>query len=215
MCINYHKGNDMEQLLRSFEGNDVRFEYRDGDVWVNAADVCKAVGVKNYRDTIKNLDADEKGVGLTDTLGGPQKVTVVNESGLYTLIMRSRKPEAKRFRKWVTGEVLPSIRKTGAYSVAGFGMDMGILQKAVREAAEVEAARCRYELWKVAQSHGISSVEELKQLAAEAMENMGCTDPAPVNWRYAPPMRETVDRVTRQMVDAFSGQPPAEARVSG
>ncbi|MBR1602194.1 MAG: hypothetical protein IJ667_02000, partial [Synergistaceae bacterium] len=64
-----------------------------------------------------HLDADEKGVTKCDTPGGMQDMTIVSESGLYTLIMRSNKPEAKRFRKWVTSEVLPSIRKTGSYSV--------------------------------------------------------------------------------------------------
>ena len=189
-----------------FQNFPVNVEVKENEIWFVAKDVCAILKLTNSRMAIQSLDEDEKGVSNSYTPGGNQEVNIISESGLYRLIFKSRKPEARRFRKWVTGEVLPSIRKTGGYSVAGFGMDMGILQKAVNEAAEVEAARCRYELWKVAQSHGITSLAELRQLAAEAMENMGCTDPAPANWRYAPPMRETIDRVTRQMVDAFSGQ---------
>lgn len=84
-------------------------------VWFSAADVCSALGIKNHRDSLQHLDADEKGVVSTDTLGGQQKVSVVNESGLYALVLRSRKPEARKFAKWVTSEVLPAIRKTGGY----------------------------------------------------------------------------------------------------
>lgn len=84
-------------------------------IWFSAADVCAALGIKNHRDSLLHIDEDEKGVVSNDTLGGQQKISVVNESGLYALVLRSRKPEARKFAKWVTGEVLPSIRKTGGY----------------------------------------------------------------------------------------------------
>ncbi len=83
-----------------------------------AADVCRALGVTNASDAVRSLDEDEKGIGSIDTLGGYQEVVVVTESGLYALIFKSRKPNAVKFRKWVTAEVLPSIRRTGSYSVA-------------------------------------------------------------------------------------------------
>lgn len=83
--------------------------------WFVAKDVCAALGIANSRDSLESLDNDEKGVAITDTLGGPQELATVNESGLYALIFRSRKPEARLFRKWVTSEVLPAIRKTGQY----------------------------------------------------------------------------------------------------
>lgn len=88
--------------------------------WFSAREVCKAIGIVNHRDAVRKLDDDEKGVGLTDTLGGEQDSTIISESGLYTLILRCRDAVTPgtipyRFRKWVTGEVLPSIRKTGAY----------------------------------------------------------------------------------------------------
>jgi prophage antirepressor-like protein len=87
-------------------------------VWFSAADVCDVLGIKNHRDSLQHIDEDEKGVVSSDTLGGQQKISVVNESGLYALVLRSRKPEARKFAKWVTSEVLPAIRKTGSYSVA-------------------------------------------------------------------------------------------------
>lgn len=79
-------------------------------------DVCEVLGIGNVSDAIARLDDDEfDTIEVTDSIGRKQKTYVVNESGLYSLIMTSRKPEAKAFKKWVTSEVLPSIRKTGGY----------------------------------------------------------------------------------------------------
>lgn len=99
----------------NFDSFTVRAINRDGEIWFVAADVCAVLDIKNPRDAVSTLDDDEKDVGITDTLGGKQKFNIINESGLYALILRSRKPEARRFRKWVTSEVLAAIRKTGAY----------------------------------------------------------------------------------------------------
>jgi prophage antirepressor-like protein len=101
----------------SFEGKETRVVDVNGEPWWVAKDVCDVLGIQNARDEVaKCLDEDEKGVDKIDTLGGKQEMNVISESGLYALIMRSNKPEAKRFRKWVTSEVLPAIRKTGSYS---------------------------------------------------------------------------------------------------
>ena len=86
----------------------------DGEPWFVAADLLDALTLD--RKALERLDDDEKGVNSIHTLGGDQQMTVINESGLYSLILTSRKPEAKRFKKWITSEVLPSIRKTGSYS---------------------------------------------------------------------------------------------------
>lgn len=83
--------------------------------WFVAKDVCAALEIANSRDALASLEEDEKGVAITDTLGGPQKFSTINESGLYALIFRSRKPVARLFRRWVTGEVLPAIRQRGHY----------------------------------------------------------------------------------------------------
>jgi anti-repressor protein len=95
--------------LRVFEG--------ENGPWISAGDVCLALGIANARDAVASLDDDEKGVAITDTLGGPQEIRTVNESGMYALVFRSRKPEAQKFRKWVTSEVLPAIRQTGGYNL--------------------------------------------------------------------------------------------------
>lgn len=88
----------------------------NGEIWFVAKDVCDALEIKNSRDALTRLDADEKNtVVLIDGIGNPNK-SVVNEYGLYTLVLSSRKPEAKTFKRWVTHDVLPSIRKTGQYS---------------------------------------------------------------------------------------------------
>ena len=109
----------MNNGIQVFENSDfgrIRVVERDGEPWFVAADVCRALDVVNSRDAVARLDTDEKNtVVLTDgTPGNPQK-TVVNEPGLYTLILGSRKPEAKAFKRWVTHEVIPSVRKHGAY----------------------------------------------------------------------------------------------------
>lgn len=100
----------------TYNSAQIRTIERNGEPWFVAKDVCEILSISKYRDAVARLDEDERGSVRVDTLGGEQEMAAVNESGLYTLILRSDKPEAKPFRKWVTAEVLPSIRKTGAYS---------------------------------------------------------------------------------------------------
>lgn len=85
--------------------------------WFVAKDICDCLKLQNVTDRLRSLDDDEKLTYVVDRSGQNREVNLVNESGLYNLIFQSRKPEAKKFRKWVTSEVLPSIRKTGSYSV--------------------------------------------------------------------------------------------------
>ncbi|MGE4292377.1 MAG: BRO family protein [Desulfovibrio sp.] len=101
-----------------FDGNAVRVVLRDGEPWFVAKDVCQCLGIvwKGSDSTGPLLDDDEWIASVVPTPGGPQKMACVSESGLYSLIFTSRKPEARRFRKWVTSEVLPSIRRTGGYA---------------------------------------------------------------------------------------------------
>lgn len=98
-----------------YGNNDVRTAEMNGEPWFVLKDVCKALGIAKYRDVADRLDADERAPIRVDTPGGAQEMTCINESGLYNVILRSDKPEAKPFRKWVTAEVLPTIRKHGAY----------------------------------------------------------------------------------------------------
>lgn len=94
---------------------EVRTTTVDGEPWFCLNDVCEVLLIANPWNVSKRLDPDEKGLYQMDTPGGKQGITFVNESGLYMVILRSDKPEAKPFRKWVTSEVLPAIRKTGRY----------------------------------------------------------------------------------------------------
>lgn len=109
----------MDNKLMTFESaafGKIRTLTIDGEPWFVAADVCRALEIINSRDAVARLDDDEKNtVVLTDGIrGNPQRV-IVNEPGLYTLILGSRKPEAKAFKRWITHEVIPAIRKYGGY----------------------------------------------------------------------------------------------------
>ncbi|MGG3624362.1 phage antirepressor [Bacillus gobiensis] len=103
------------QKVFQYQSFQVRTIIKDNQPWFVTKDVCCILEIKNSRDAVSRLDGDEKGVVLTDTLGGQQELSVVNEPGLYTLILGSRKSEAKQFKRWITHEVIPSIRKTGGY----------------------------------------------------------------------------------------------------
>lgn len=108
--------SDLVRLSLDFEGRKVRMVgTAERPEWV-ASDVCAVLGLKNVTMALKPLDADERGeFKIVDVTGRPQEMLTVTESGLYDLIMRSRKPDARRFRRWVRGEVLPQIRRTGSY----------------------------------------------------------------------------------------------------
>lgn len=104
------------KIFNSEEFGDVRTVTINGDPWFVGKDVAAALGFTNPRDAISTHVFDEdKGVESIDTLGGKQKMTVINESGLYALVFGSRLKSAQRFKHWVTSEVLPAIRKTGSY----------------------------------------------------------------------------------------------------
>lgn len=100
----------------NFNDHAVRVLQIEDAPWFVATDVAESLGYKSPKDAASYLDDDEKGSAIVRTPGGDQKLTVINESGLYALVLRSRKPEARKFAKWVTAEVLPSIRKTGQYA---------------------------------------------------------------------------------------------------
>ena len=108
----------MSQIIPfEFESHALRVNLdAAGQPWFVAADVCAALELPETHKAIARLDDDEKGRNSIPTPGGQQEMSVVNESGLYNLVLGSRKPEAKRFKRWITHEVLPSIRKTGSYT---------------------------------------------------------------------------------------------------
>ena len=105
-----------EIQIFNYNSVEVRTIQNDGEPWFVLKDVCNVLHIGNSRDVVARLDQDEKGVGQIDTLGGKQEMTIINESGLYNVILRSDKPEAKPFRKWVTSVVLPTISRHGMYA---------------------------------------------------------------------------------------------------
>ncbi|QUS57381.1 Bro-N domain-containing protein [Pseudovibrio brasiliensis] len=100
-----------------FEDHSLRTLSVEGLFWFIAKDVCTVLDIKNSRDAVAKLDSDDVRVVSTDTNAGKRQTTAVNESGLYSLIFNSRKPAAKKFKKWVTAEVLPALRQSGTYSM--------------------------------------------------------------------------------------------------
>lgn len=144
--------------LFTFKGAQLRVVDRQGEPWFVAADVAAALGLRDANRATRLLDDDEKGAHSVGTLGGAQSMQVISESGLYALVLRSRKPEARPFQKWVTAVVLPTIRRHGMY-VAGeeqplpedmteedVRVQMAALQDRLQaiEAEKVAAARARH-----------------------------------------------------------------------
>ena len=117
----------------NYEGNNVRTILREGSPWWVLKDVCAVLGISKYRDAAERLDADEREPVRVDTPGGPQEMTCINESGLYNLILRSDKPGAKKFKRWVTHEVLPSIRRHGLYATDELLANPDFLIQALQE----------------------------------------------------------------------------------
>lgn len=141
------------QIFSNEQFGDVRVVERNGEPWFVGKDVCFAFGDTNYRRSLARLDSDEKGVSQIDTLGGSQEMTVINESGLYSLLFYMQPQKAKgvsqndldveerinklkKFKRWVTSEVLPSIRKHGLYAVDEVLADPDILISALLELKE-------------------------------------------------------------------------------
>lgn len=125
--------------LFNFNGNDIHVINQDGEPWFVASEVCGILDLSNITEALRGLDDDERGkIRNPDVTskGGNPNITVINESGLYSLVITSRKPEAKTFKKWVTSEVLPAIRKTGAYSTANYYIPQ-TLPEALRLAANL------------------------------------------------------------------------------
>jgi prophage antirepressor-like protein len=100
----------------SFQSHAIRTVVIDGNPWFICTDVAEALDYRDAHNAARCLDDDEKDTQIVSTPSGDQSLTIISESGLYALVLRSRKPEARKFAKWVTAEVLPAIRKTGSYT---------------------------------------------------------------------------------------------------
>ncbi len=133
---------DESRALRifSFKEQDVRVVEVNGEPWWVAKDVCDVLGYENSRKALADhIDEDEKGVTKCYTLGGSQEMNIISESGLYTLILRSNKAEARPFRRWVTHEVLPSLRRNGFYAAGQERGDEAALGTLTRALSKLEA----------------------------------------------------------------------------
>jgi hypothetical protein len=146
-----------EMIPFDFEEQAVRVVMRDGEPWFVAADVCRVLEILNTSDAVKRLDDDE--VTLDQIEGNHRPTNLVSESGLYALVIRSDKPAARRFRKWITAEVLPAIRRTGRYDhaplppvtdgeIAGLPMrEAELWLSLVREARLTRGTRSAAAIW--------------------------------------------------------------------
>lgn len=167
------------QIFNNEEFGQVRVFTKDNENWFVAKDVCNILDLSNPTVAIQNLDADEV---TKFNLGGKiGETNLINESGLYTLIIRSRKDEAKKFRKWVTGEVLPSIRKHGMYAQDELLDNPDLLIAAATKLKEERQARLEaekqrdkllhqnklYTTSEIAKELGLSSATKLNNLLAE------------------------------------------------
>lgn len=106
------------QIFNNDRFGQIRIVPVDGELMFVAKDVCDCLEITKHRDAISRLDSDERGSVKLDTPGGKQDIAAINEYGLYNLVLSSRKPEAKEFKRWITHDVIPAIRKTGSYSIA-------------------------------------------------------------------------------------------------
>ena len=116
MLKSKNEAGNLLPMEYTFNGTQIRTIVLDAIPYFVAKDVCSILDIANHKDAVSRLDEDESRGSVMPTPSGRQRMTLVNESGLYHLIFQSRKPEAKTFRKWVTSEVLPELRKTGSYA---------------------------------------------------------------------------------------------------
>lgn len=128
-----------ELQIFNYNGNEVRTVQIDGEPWWVLKDVCDVLEIQDVRRVAERLDGDEwSQTPVTDALGRQQNSYIINESGLYNVILRSDKPQAKPFRKWVTNEVLPSIRKTGGYQLPQMSKELRAIIMQDQKIQEVE-----------------------------------------------------------------------------
>lgn len=148
-------------------GQPLRALLVDGEPWFMAADAAGMLELGNLHSSLALLDDDERGLHTMETLGGPQSVVIVSEAGLYSLILRSRKPEARAFKRWVTHDVLPQIRRTGSYKPAELSrlqileMALEAEKRALAAEEQLAIAAPAADAWHVlASAHGDYSVRE-------------------------------------------------------
>ena len=158
--------NENEVQVWNYEGAKVRTVQIDGEPWFVLTDVCRELEISNSRMAADRLENDEL-MSVKLTSGGQRReMTIVNESGLYTVILRSDKPQAKPFRKWVTSEVLPSIRKHGSYSVQSQFAD---LSPQLQVLIQMETRQKQIEARQAEQATALAGLEQKIQNTCEVI----------------------------------------------
>ena len=159
--------NENEVQVWNYEGAEVRTVQIDGEPWFVLADICRELEISHVKDTATRIDEDDLGqTEVIDRMGRSQKVWIINESGLYTVILRSDKPQAKPFRKWVTSEVLPSIRKHGSYSVQSQFAD---LSPQLQVLIQMETRQKQIEARQAEQATALAGLEQKIQNTCEVI----------------------------------------------
>ena len=144
----------------NYESQQIRLiQDEQGEPWWIASDVCEIIGLSNTTEALRNLDNDEKST-LRISEGGPER-NIINEPGLYSLIIRSNKPEAKKFKRWITHEVLPSIRKNGRFEMQGLS-EIDLIIKSAQALKKIELIQIEHD-------------ERLTSLEAKSHQNSGQT----------------------------------------
>lgn len=167
-------------VFRRCEFGEIRTVEIDGIVWFVAVDVCRALDIMNPTDSIKRLDEDER---ARFNLGHPYGETnIINEPGLYSLVLGSRKPEAKAFKRWITHEVIPAIRRTGRYEAGpargGWGMVDGYQPMGPTYAVRVDE-ECYEFVCRMSMQCGVPRARVVSRIIREAMPRMRLR---PVAW---------------------------------
>lgn len=159
--------NENEIQVWNYESSEIRTVQVNGEPWFVLADVCKVLELSTPARVAERLEKDEVSQTHTiDRMGREQKATIINESGLYTVILRSDKPQAKPFRKWVTSEVLPSIRKHGSYSVQSQFAD---LSPQLQVLIQMETRQKQIEARQAEQATALAGLEQKLQNTCEVI----------------------------------------------
>lgn len=166
------------KVFTNEEFGQVRTVVKNNEPWFVAADVCKALEIGDTHKAMERLDDDEKGRSSIPTLGGNQEMFVVNEPGLYSLVLGSRKPEAKEFKRWITHEVIPSIRKHGMYATDELLADPDF---AIRVFEELKAEREAKKALEAQNAIQTQRIAELEPKATYYDEVLKCRDALPTS----------------------------------
>ncbi|MEV8134327.1 BRO family protein [Microbacterium aurantiacum] len=192
-----------------FDGDEVRTMIINDEPWFVARDACSVLGISKHRDAIAQLEADERASATVDTLGGPQQMAIVNEAGVYALMLISRSPRAREFQRWLTHEVVPSIRRTGQYVAPVEEAPEHLMARALiqaqgiieRKDVAIAALTPRAEAWdELASAEGDYEVADAAKILARAGVETGRTrlfnQMNAIGWIYRSPQGKWKARQT-------------------